>query len=68
MQEWAKAPPEDETMEMDLEKPTNGYTTGNLNVDTSQQEETALAPPDYATATGSANPFTAGQTSNPFRQ
>jgi len=68
VQEWAKAPPEDETMEMDLEKPTNGYTTGNLNVDTSQQQETALAPPDYTTATGSANPFTAGQTSNPFRQ
>ena len=86
IQDWAKAPPEHETMEMDLEKSGNGYGA-NLNVDTSQtpqaggqlpEENSALMAGQQQAGAGaaaypdqhakSANPFTSGQTSNPFRQ
>merc|ERR1712168_20173 len=75
IQDWAKAPPEHETMGMDTEKAGNGHGGGaNLNVDTSFQEP----PPSYEESSlhtsapvntqQSANPFTAAQSSNPFRQ
>lgn len=78
IQEWAKATPTEEHMEMDLEKPTTGYGA-NLNVDTSLQDgavdgfnaerQGMLDPAQQAAAAApSANPFTAGHTSNPFRQ
>ena len=69
VEEWAKAPPSEEAMELDLEKPTNGYGA-NLNVDTSahEEEESAFEAVQEPPPQMSANPFTGGQTSNPFRQ
>ena len=71
VQDWAKAPPGTEEVEMDApgEKPANGYAA-NINVDTSLYEE----PPPYeaanygtvSTANVSANPFTGHAASNPF--
>ena len=77
LQDWAKATPQDEVMEMDkdFEKPSGGYGYGaNPNVDTDGGH--AEAPPSYDDASQqqyqpvpqqSANPFTSGQ-NNPFRQ
>jgi len=68
VQEWAKAPPEEEHMEMDMEKPRNG---ANPNVATrEEEEEETMLPTSNQPAQSSersANPFTAGQASNPFR-
>ena len=69
VQEWAKADPAEENVEMDIEKPKNGYGA-NMNVDTSlpEEQETMLEEPPPSYQQASANPFTAGQASNPFRQ
>jgi hypothetical protein len=79
IQDWAKAPPETETMEMDTEKAGNGYGA-NPNVDTSMIQQTADPATESSSlmqdqgaseaqaARSSANPFTSGNTSNPFRQ
>jgi len=66
IQEWAKATPAEENVEMDLEKPVGGYGA-NINVDTSLQEQETMLEQEPAHQP-SANPFTAGQKSNPFRQ
>lgn len=74
LQDWAKAEPSEEKMEMnnDFEQPNRGYGYGaNPNVDTGSAEP----PPSYEEvqplqqqqAAPSANPFTSGQ-NNPFRQ
>ena len=71
LQDWAVASPSEEKMEMnlDLEKPNNGVGA-NPNFDTGADEQTSMIDQaDYgATANQSANPFTTGQASNPFRQ
>ena len=75
LQDWAKAAPCDETMEMnnDFEKPNNGNAYGaNPNVVTEYEEQQNFVqqePSDYSGGQGqpSANPFTSGQ-NNPFRQ
>ena len=74
VQDWAKAPPGTEEVEMDApgEKPANGYAA-NLNVDTSLYEERQQTV-DYGavennavnTNNVSANPFTGHAASNPF--
>ena len=76
LQDWAKADPCEEKMEMnnDFEKPSNGNAYGaNPNVVTGYEEEQNFVQQnasDYGN-TGqsqpSANPFTGGQ-NNPFRQ
>ena len=73
LQDWAKAEPKEETMEMnnDFEKPNNGYGA-NPNVVTGQEQQSFLQGDtvDYShggSAQPSANPFTSGQ-NNPFRQ
>jgi len=71
LQDWAVDPPTEEKMEMnlDLEKPNNGVGA-NPNFDTGADEQTSMIDQaDYgATSNQSANPFTTGQKSNPFRQ
>merc|ERR1711981_1284504 len=71
LQDWAVASPSEEKMEMnlDLEKPNNGVGA-NPNFDTGADEQTSMIDQaDYgATSNQSANPFTTGQQSNPFRQ
>jgi len=72
LQDWAVASPSEEKMEMnlDLEKPNNGVGA-NPNFDTGGADEqtSMIDQADYgATANQSANPFTTGQASNPFRQ
>merc|ERR1719357_1091238 len=71
LQDWAVAGPGEETMEMnmDLEKPSNGVGA-NPNFDAAADEQTSMMESvDYgATSNQSANPFTTGQKSNPFRQ
>ena len=71
LQDWAVGAPEEEKMEMnaDLEKPSNGVGA-NPNFDTGIDEQTSMIDQaDYgATSNQSANPFTSGQKSNPFRQ
>ena len=76
LQDWAKAEPKEETMEMnnDFEKPNNGYAYGaNPNVVTGGQEQQSFLQgetvdySDGGSAQPSANPFTSGQ-NNPFRQ
>jgi len=75
LQDWAKAAPCDETMEMnnDFEKPNNGNAYGaNPNVVTEYEEQQNFVQQeasDYSGGQGqpSANPFTSGQ-NNPFRQ
>jgi ACS family sodium-dependent inorganic phosphate cotransporter-like MFS transporter 6/7/8 len=70
VQDWAKAPPGTEEVEMDApgEKPANGYAA-NINVDTSLYEEPMMATDsaaNYGTVNVSANPFTGHAASNPF--
>ena len=69
MQEWAKAPPEEEHMEMDMEKPSNGAANPNVATREEDEEEEAMlsAQQPAQRAQASANPFTGGQASNPFR-
>merc|ERR1712038_1756905 len=76
LQDWAKAEPKEETMEMnnDFEKPNNGYAYGaNPNVVTGGQEQQSFLQgetvdySDGGSTQPSANPFTSGQ-NNPFRQ
>ena len=72
LQDWAKAEPKEETMEMnnDFEKPNNGYGA-NPNVVTGQEQSflqgETVDYSDGGPAQPSANPFTSGQ-NNPFRQ
>ena len=76
LQDWAVPPPANETMEMninkDLEMPGNGCGYGaNPNVDTEMDEQSTMLEQTEYEATAhqqSANPFTGGQQSNPFRQ
>ena len=65
VQDWAKAPMEEEQMEMDMEKPSNGANPNVATMEEGEEEEAMLAAPQPAQR--SANPFTAGQASNPFR-
>lgn len=74
LQDWAKAPNVDDKMMMDvdMEQPSGGGGYGaNPNVETQKEEQTSMMEPESAygsSVTLSANPFTAGQASNPFRQ
>jgi hypothetical protein len=69
VQEWAKAPPEEEHMEMDMEKVGNGANPNVATREEEEEEDTMLpaASQPAERPERSANPFTAGQASNPFR-
>jgi hypothetical protein len=67
VQEWAKAPLEEEQMEMDMEKPSNGANPNVATRDEEEEEEGQAMLDTNQPAQRSANPFTAGQASNPFR-
>ena len=72
LQDWAVASPSEENMEMnlDLEKPNNRVgASPNFDTGGADKQMSMIDQADYgATANQSANPFTTGQASNPFRQ